>query len=185
VRPHRLHNNNHNGCPSRLGRAASPAAAAAHHLWTLCTPTRPMRSRSSPHPRICFPTPHKHKPLRMRTCQHTATSSHAYRTTCFSRPRSGLHRHRPTAHHISISTLRRLYTRRHPRAIRRHRTGRHRLRKRTPPSRHSWPCSQGSYLRRRGGKTGIWTFGTRCRLVTSAYSFRFTLALVRSSRRTG
>ena len=122
-----------------------------------------------------------------RICRRIATSWLEFRVTCSSRLlRRGLRQPHPMGTRMrtriainNISTERRLSTCQLPQVTSRHHMGRRQVQKHIQHSSlrrwgpHHFPLRR---LDLDKGKMGTWTYGTRCRLATSAYSFRFTLA---------
>jgi hypothetical protein len=179
------YNNSHSVCLSRRRRAAS-VAVAERRSSTSCTPrTRPRRLRSKSQ-RIYCPTHRHSRASRMRICRRTATSSRVSPVTCSNRgPRRGsrlnLKRTRTVISNTSTNTnTRRRRSTRLPQVTRGPHTGRRRAPKHTRRSSRRRSNSSSSSSRWGPGldmgKMGTWTYGTRCRLATSAYSFRLTLA---------
>jgi hypothetical protein len=181
------YNNSHSACLSRQRRAALVAAAAARRSSTSYTPRMHPRCSPSKHHRTSCPTHRRHsKASRIRPYQHTATSSHASLVTCSNRrPRRGsrhirLKRTRTVISNSNSSTStrrRRSMGRILPQVTRGRHTGRHQARKHTRRSSRRRSRNSRWDQDMDMGRMGTWTYGTRCRLATSAYSFHFILAL--------
>ncbi len=203
ARHHRSHpisrqdNNNNKRCnslsvrPSHQLQVAWVVAAVALRS-TSYTRTRPKRLRSRPLRTLC-PTQHRYRALRTRIYRRTAMSSPRYPATCSNPLQSHGSRHRKrtrTVIHTRVNTPARRSIGRLPQATRGHHTGHRQARKHTRRSSHRRLWGRVAYLLRRRldldkDKMGTWTYGTRCRLATSAYSFRFTLAQVAHVSGTG
>jgi hypothetical protein len=181
-------------CPSHRPQVAWAVAAVALRSWTSYTRTRPKRLHSRPLRTLC-PTRHRHRALRTRIYRLTATSSPGYPATCTNPVRSRGSRHRKRTRIVistRVNTPPRRFTGRLPQVTRGHLTGHRQARKHTRRSsrRRLWvrvACLPGRGMGpdKDKDKMGTWTYGTRCRLATSAYSFRFTLARVAHVSGTG
>jgi len=203
ARHHRRHpisrqDNNNKRCnslsvrPSHRLQVAWAVAAVALRSWTSYTRTRPKRLRSRPLRTSC-PTQHRHRALRTRIYRRTAMSSPGYLASCSNPLQSHGSRHRKRTRIVistRVNTPPRRFMGRLPQATRGHHTGHRQARKHTRRSSHRRLWGRVAYLLRRclgldKDKMGTWTYGTRCRLATSAYSFRFTLARVAHVSGTG
>jgi len=184
ARHHRSPFNSSKGFQCHRRRAASVGVAAARHSLISYTRT-PRHSRRNPRRKSCL-THHSRRASRTRICQHTAMSLRGFPVTC-SNPRGrrrGLHHLKRTHTAISISNTRQPHFTRLRQAISKRRMGPPQARRRTRPLSHrKWGHRHRLYLpralRRPGSNSkegkmqvGAWTYGTRCRLATSAYPSR-------------